>query len=294
MGLSPGTYKTYGVSMKLFLRFIEYRTPLQWLEMWNDAMESEGFDRKTILNRLAALRKCCKRMKELIPGYNDPFDMLSKKTWKKIFKKPAEQGVRAALTKEELNGLLEMLLKPNHWSRLMNYCIIYILASSGLRASELLSLRWGDLEIYEEDGETKVFANFYAKGGSRARHPMFLGAISSLAAWHDSVFGEISKDCHLIVNRNGEKMSYAALNMRVKRIAIEAKEKGVIRHNINLTCHTFRRSYITLLFKEGLDIRSIQRLSRHKVVNVLFEHYLDLNESPMPALSKIFKMDQDS
>ena len=297
-GNAASTNRIYKMSIRLFLEFIEYKTPLQWfpgdLEAWYDSMVSRGIDLNTIHNRFSALKGLCKNIKDMASFWDNPFEIMDEKLKRKLFKKKSTSGTLSALTEKELHGVLDMLLEPNTLSRLHSHAIIYFLVTSGLRASEALSLRWRDIEmIDEDDGTTRVYCSFTGKGSVESRLELFLPAVSTLGAFHFSVFGSVEKDKHLFVDRSGNPMQYPSLYMRLNRIGHEAKSKNIIRQNIRFSSHLFRRTFITLLFKRGLDVKSIQKLSRHKVIDVLFKHYIDVSEPASPILSQIFGTDDE-
>jgi integrase/recombinase XerD len=293
MGLRPNTYRLYRINISFFLKFVKHKTPFQWLindmEMWHDEMEKQGLDRNTIVNRLFAVKKICSSLKSLFPFMSDPFSEMDEKMKKRLFKRKDTQGTLSALTKEEVNGVLDMLLEPPYLSRLISYNCIYLLVTSGLRASEAISLKWKDLELITEEGQRRVYCTFVSKGGSMQKHELYLSAVDTLGAYHWSIYGKDEKEKHLLIHRHGNGLDYGSLYKRVVRVGQEAKRRGIIRPGIKFTPHTMRRTYVTLLFKQGMDARSVQKLSRHKSIEILFRHYIDTSEPPAPYLNKIFK-----
>jgi len=175
-------------------------------------------------------------------------------------------------------------------NRLVSYSVFYFLVTSGLRASEMCALNCKNVEIVTENGVDRYYVNFLAKGGVVTRHEIYGPALAVIGIVHQTFFRkfDLNSDRPLLLNREGQRFKYNSLYKRIVRIGEEAKRKGIIRKNIDFSCHTLRRTYITLLFKKGMNVKSVQKLSRHKSIEVLFKHYIDISEPPTPYLDDIF------
>jgi integrase len=136
----------------------------------------------------------------------------------------------------------------------------------------------------------RYFVHFVGKGGVETRHEIYGPALSVIALLHETFFGkfDLESDRPLLLNKEGKRFKYEALYRRVLRIGEKAKKKGIVRKNLAFSPHCLRRSYVTLRFKNGMDVRSVQKLSRHKSVQTLFQYYIDSSEPPSPILDKIF------
>jgi len=142
------------------------------------------------------------------------------------------------LSKEEIKRIIECAGSKK--SRLM----IMLLYSSGLRVSELVNLKWRDVE------ESEKIA--WVRGGKGSKDRMvilsesILKDLSSSDRFSEYVFS--GKNGSLTV-RNIEKI--------VKKAATSAGIKKKV------TPHTIRHSFATHLLEDGTDIRMIQELLGH-------------------------------
>jgi len=89
------------------------------------------------------------------------FEITSETLNRKLNRSKRRYRTKQALTKAELKTLLVWLREDRSIKGLENYAIVLTLVTSGLRASELCQLNWGDL--YCEDG--RYTAYFAGKGG---------------------------------------------------------------------------------------------------------------------------------
>lgn len=60
-----------------------------------------------------------------------------------------------------------------------------------------------------------------------------------------------------------------------------------MRKDIQFGAHLFRRTFATLLFKTGMNIRAVQGATRHSSIETLAKHYLDATEATAPYFNKI-------
>lgn len=131
--------------------------------------------------------------------------------------------------------------------------IIELLFGTGLRVSELCSLRLADIDLNE--GIIKV----YGKGGKEriiqiCQTPI-LNAISAYIQLSKK-YGQYAERS-LFVNSRGLALSTQSVRAAIKKIA---KEAGIEK---TITPHTLRHSFATLLLEEGVDIKYIQTILGH-------------------------------
>ena len=88
-----------------------------------------------------------------------------------------KKGNRAkkTLTREELKALIELLRKDTSTRGREDYALVFMLVTSGLGASELCVLRWGDLG----ELEGKWTALFIGKGDKEAEQELFEPAVQA-------------------------------------------------------------------------------------------------------------------
>lgn len=155
------------------------------------------------------------------------------------------------LSKEEILRMIQVTTNKKH--RLL----IEILYSSGLRVSEVVKLKWNDV-----DPERKVL--FISQGKGRKDRYTLLS---------EKVISELR-----LFPRVSEYIFYSDINLKqhitirtAQQILKSAGKKAKIKKNV--FCHSLRSSFATHLTESGTDIHYIQKLLGHSDVKTT-EGYL--------------------
>lgn len=154
-----------------------------------------------------------------------------------------DKKLPVVLSKKEIKDLLDKTENVKH--RLL----IELLYSTGIRLSECINLKYGDLDLDSKIG-------FVRKGkGSKDRifiiSDMFKKDLISYREDHG-----FDKD-GFIFEVNGRKMSPRGIQHAIK---ISAERAGIKK---DIHVHTLRHSFATHLLENGVDIRKIQLLLGH-------------------------------
>lgn len=136
-----------------------------------------------------------------------------------------------------------------------NLAVLELLFASGVRVSELCSLKIGDFDNTE---------NTLRIMGKRAKERIIhlankdvLNAISSyLRLFHT----EVKPDGYFFLNNRRARLSEQSVRFMIKKYVTFA---GL---PIHVTPHMFRHSFATLLLEEEVDIRYIQQLLGHSSI----------------------------
>jgi integrase/recombinase XerD len=145
------------------------------------------------------------------------------------------------LTKEEISKLIDSIKNRKH--KLM----VMFMYSSGLRLSELLNLKVGDLELDEKIG--------WVRSGKGSKDRMLL--LSSKLIEELREYIQSKKESDYIFAGRKERMTPRNVQKIIKRaIKIAGIEKDVHPHSL-------RHSLGTHLLEDGVDIRKIQVLLGH-------------------------------
>lgn len=294
-GLSRNTYRSYTAAIKQFYEYTGGLNPLQvtpaHIEAFYDDLIKK-VDLNTAGQRIAGLKKFFAGIRGVIPIYTSPFDKMTDKLRKKLnTTKSKGNRTRPALTKTEANDLLTWLGNQQSIQDTENHAIIFMLITSGLRADELCQLRWKDIEVL--DGSIKAF--FTGKGNKDAEQELYGPAVRACREYFRKAFNRDPDPENFLfytLDRAGhkvKKMTPHCLWERVQRIGKGAKQEEIIKRNINITPHTFRRSYATLLNKSGMKLKAIQAKTRHSNIETLTKHYIDDAEPAGKYLDKLFK-----
>lgn len=286
-GLSPNTYKTYLSAVKGFYNYTEGMNPLQVipadLERYYDHI-MQTVDRNTAYIKIMGLKKFFKGIGKVIPFYTSPFDIMSEELKRKLSKTKTGTETKLALSRNELIRVFEYLDRDTSLKGLQNRAIIRILVSTGLRAAELCQAKWKDIEYEEETGI--YYLHGIGKGEKVFRQEIAdKTALDALTTAYKVQFGhDPDPNDHLIYSLESYKgkepagMKKSTMWVRLKDISTALKAEKIIRENIQFSAHLFRRTYLTLLVKSGMDIASVQKHSRHSSVQTLIDHYVDTNE----------------
>jgi integrase/recombinase XerD len=161
------------------------------------------------------------------------------------------------LTMEEIDKLLTRPDKNNNLG-IRDIAMLEVLYATGLRVSELISLKINDINM--ERGYIITFG----KGSKERVVPLGRSAQEKLKRYleesrHILVKGKGGDD--LFVNRFGEKMTRQGFWKIIKRYAMLAGIKKEI------SPHTLRHSFATHLLERGADLRSVQQMLGHSDIS---------------------------
>lgn len=140
--------------------------------------------------------------------------------------------------------------------RIRDIAVMELLFATGMRISELCSLRPSDVDL--ESNNILI----YGKG---AKERMIqLGnreVIAALEVYQEAFRKDIEVCGYFFVNRLQHKLSDQSVRFMIDHYA---KLAGITQH---LTPHMFRHSFATLLLEQDVDIRYIQRMLGHSSIS---------------------------
>lgn len=230
-GFSPLTIRNYNFFADKFLKRIG-KKPEELSQDDAKIYLSEMFDTKsknTIMLAAAALKFM--------------YVEVLKKDFSQIKIPKKDKPLPEVLSKEEIRKLID--IADNQKSKL----IISFLYSTGLRVSELVNLKVGDVNLSENTG--------WVRRGKGAKDRLFVLSSSLSADLSEYLRGRnfqyiFSKDKPL-TTRNIQKI----IKLTKTRAGIDKK----------VTPHTLRHSFATHLLEQGTDIRMIQSLLGHSSIS---------------------------
>ncbi|KAB8151419.1 tyrosine-type recombinase/integrase [Kordia sp. TARA_039_SRF] len=153
-----------------------------------------------------------------------------------------------------------------------NIAVLELLLATGIRVSELCSLR---IENIGTDFET---IRILGKGNKERNVPITNKATQTALQNNYLAFKDIiDATSYFFINRFGNPLSAQSVRLLVKKFANKASIQRTI------TPHMFRHSFATLLLEEDVDIRYIQHFLGHSSINVT-QMYAHVNEKKKTEL----------
>ena len=246
-GAAHNTLRAYRSDIEDFVRFIEqspadlidYNTIRAYIvNVYRDLKKS------SLARKVSAIKVFFKFMKK--KGYIDENTAL-------IIRSPRiEKHLPKFYTIDEMFHFLDFLPKDG-WLNVRNLAIFELMYSSGMRASEVLSLDREDLHL---EG---MWARVTGKGGKERIVPFGEKAKEALEAYL-ALAGKIDKfnaNKALFINFRGDRLTYRGLLRIMKKHQIKAHLFK------NLALHGIRHSFATHMLDNGADLRGIQELLGH-------------------------------
>jgi integrase/recombinase XerD len=172
-------------------------------------------------------------------------------------------GLPKALTEAEVQALLDAVVGDEPVAR-RDRAILEVLYGTGLRISELVGLRLGDVDL--ESGLLRAFG----KGSKERVVPLGRHAIGALYDWL-TPGGRAALEPERWARRGDAEAVF--LNRRGGRLSRQGAWLVVKRHGdaaglgAKLTPHALRHSCATHMLDHGADIRSVQELLGHASVS---------------------------
>ena len=290
-GLSPNTYRSYIQAVRDFYRDTDGLNPLQVtpadIESWYDTL-CKRVDRNTARLRVAGLKRFFAGIRNVIPFYTSPFEIMSEKLHAKLNRTRKGNRTKKAMTKAEFKRLLAWLETDTSTIGRENYAIVYMLGTSGLRASELCQLTWTTIELHEG----KWTAVFTGKGDTDAEQELYGPAVEACRAYFRRQFRRDPRPADALFwtvptvgDTTAVPLAYHTLWRRVADLGKRARAAGIVTRQLQFSPHLFRRTYATMLYKGGMGLKGIQGKTRHANIEVLTRHYISDDEAATPYLA---------
>lgn len=223
-----------------------------------------GYSTASIGRYLSSIRAFCRYMllENIID--EDPAEAIqSPKRWERLPK---------ALSISDVMELLSA--QPDGGTALRDSAMLELMYSSGLRVSELTSIRIGD--IHFDAG----FIRVTGKGSKERVVPVNIRAIEKVKHYineeRPSILGKKSS-VYLFVTKRGGPMTRQRFWQTLKSIGRKA--------GLELSPHTLRHCFATHLLEGGADLRSVQKMLGHSDISTT-QVYTKVTRD---RLKKVFK-----
>lgn len=253
-GLSKNTIESYSIDLRKFQDFLLQKnkrfTSFKRADVVDfiEALRNEGYSISSTCRFISSIKGLCKYLIIENVTKEDPSENLqTPKRWERLPK---------SLSVSEVRSFLELdthIYKP---TMIRDSVMLELLYSSGLRVSELVSLKAEDINL--EAGFIRVLG----KGSKERIVPVNMRAIGRLRSYLKKERPEILKkklSSYLFVTGRGRPMTRQRFWQAIK---VLGKKKG-----IELSPHTLRHSFATHLLEGGADLRSVQKMLGHSDIS---------------------------
>lgn len=251
-GLSPNTIQSYNRDLSQYQTFLQNEIGLEeWESVTRThimkfmySLNDKGRSTATVARLLSSVRLFHQFLVREKVTTQDP--SLHIETPKK------ERKLPKVLSSDEVDKLLSVTPQDPLSSR--NKAMLEMLYATGLRVSELVSLKMNDLHL------SMGFVRCLGKGSKERIIPLGDMAKDALEYYLDngrsSLVKQKSTD-ELFVNHHGNRLSRQGFWKILKAVA---RDVGISKE---LTPHTLRHSFATHLLENGADLRAVQEMLGH-------------------------------
>lgn len=140
---------------------------------------------------------------------------------------------------------------------LRDAAIAELLFATGMRISELCSIKVSDVNLY--DGTILI----YGKGDKERRIQIGTESVIHILAEYEDAFYAYRQSCKsFFVNQSGKALSDQSVRRMINKYTALA---SIEQH---ITPHMFRHTFATSLLEADVDIRYIQEMLGHSSINV--------------------------
>jgi len=220
----------------------------QDLRSFQAALQQAGYARTSISRKLASLRSFYRFARRQGLANDNPA---------KPLRNPRRQRKLPHVLSNEEVGRLLSAPPATEIAGLRDRAILETMYSAGLRVSELVALRDGDLD------PDQSIVRVRGKGRKERVSPLGSYAWKAIRRYvakrvRDPKTENMGRDAPVFVNRFGRILTTRSVGrMLEKHIAVVGLDKRT-------SPHTLRHSFATHLLDRGADIRSVQELLGHK------------------------------
>jgi integrase/recombinase XerD len=189
---------------------------------------------------------------------NEPAHVLHSQRILAIPQKRSQKKAIEFLQREEIEALVAAP-DPSTWIGRRDRVLLLVFVQTGLRVSELTSLRWEYVVL-----STGAHVRCDGKGRKRRCTPLRRDAVTALEGWHDEQHP--APEDSLFPSSRGGRISTDAVERLVTKHARAASSSCPSLADKNVTPHVLRHSAAMALREQGLDLSVIALWLGHESV----------------------------
>jgi integrase/recombinase XerC len=252
---SPHTLRAYGDDAQRFLVFlrdhlggtVNERSLAKLLpadiRAFITVRRSEGLGAKGVQRALAAVRSFFR--------YLARENILENAAARSVRTPRIKRGLPRPLSEADASRVIAQAGEHDvEWLAARDAALLTLLYGAGLRISEALSLRRGDVPLPQS-------LTILGKGSKERVVPLLAAVRGSLDAYDKLIPFTGAKDSPLFLSRRGKAMSAREAQLLMEKL------RGALGLTDRATPHALRHSFATHLLSNGGDLRSVQELLGH-------------------------------
>lgn len=250
---SDYTITNYEEDIKIFVDFLKTEginkfknVDYQVVRIYLRKLHEENLSKKTIARRISTLRSLFKYLlKE---------DLIKENPMTLISNPKLDKKLPNYLNYEEIETIIN-LPDPNTSLGMRDALILELLYSSGIRVSELVSIKIND--INHHDKKIKILGK-----GNKERYVLYGNACEKklniyLNDGRLDLLGKKHND-YLFLNKDGNPLTTSGVRYALNQII---KKSGL---KLKVSPHTIRHTFATHLLNNGADLKTVQELLGHE------------------------------
>lgn len=177
----------------------------------------------------------------------------------------AKKKLPEFLTIDEQKQLLGVF-NERYFNSYRNKVMINLFLSSGLRLSEMINLKWNDINLMT--GQLKV-----VEGKGSKDRIVWIGEkiLEDLRKWRERQVEKLGGCIYVFTNRTKGKL----VDRDIREMVVNYSQKSGI--NKKVSPHTLRHSYATDLLRATKNIRLVQKALGHEDLSttIIYTHIVD-------------------
>lgn len=260
-GSSENTRSSYLRDLRQFAKYLQAplteATPEE-LHQYIQLQKEKGRSAATLARNVASLKCFYGRLESLNQITENPAaDLVTER---------AKQKAPQILTDQEVERLLDQP-KCIDLKGYRDKAMLEVLYSTGIRVSELISLKVSDVDL--QNGTISC-----SNPKNKRLIPLVPSAVKALSEYISFIRKQMIRDFQddtLFVNVNGDPMSRQGFWKLIKFYQAKA---GIEK---NITPHTLRHSFAAHLLQKGTDVRAIKEIMGHSDISTtqFYTQFLD-------------------
>ena len=275
-GRAQTSIQSYLGDLGGFVSFLETRKVVDFnaitLEMLHDyvrVMHELGLAPASIARKITSLK--------VFFDYLEEKELIKKNEAAKLEAPKLTRRLPSVLSADEISSIIDAF-NISSAPGLRDRAMLEVLYGAGLRISELLNLKLGEILL------DNSFVRVVGKGDKERIVPIGRKAIRAVRDYlRDSrpLFLKKRSTDYLFINQRGSKLSrmgfWKILNACLVRVAIKKR----------ITPHTFRHSFATHLLEGGADLRAVQEMLGHADIKTT-QIYTHIDREYLKEVHKTF------